>query len=187
MSVRLLEPSDLPVLTQLANDPEVRQLAVGWDWPVSAHGQPAWLESTRSAPHTHRLAVVNRESARPLASQGCGTSTGTPLSHVRHQTGCLQVSPRCRILTSSCSSTPGRSTRSVCTGCGRNPRLQCLPATTRTSGNGGRLEGIETPVSATSGRLVGSLPRCVLLFRLLMHIRRGQNTEHHLPRGHDTI
>lgn len=70
VSVRPLEPSDLPVLTQLANDPEVRQLVVRWDWPVSAHGQPAWLESTRSAPHTHRLAVVNRESGETIGLTG---------------------------------------------------------------------------------------------------------------------
>lgn len=70
VSIRPLEPSDLTVLTRLAHDPEVRQLVVGWDWPVSASGQPAWFESTRSSTHTHRFAVVDRESGETVGLTG---------------------------------------------------------------------------------------------------------------------
>lgn len=70
VSIRPVEPDDLPVLTALANDPEVRQLVVGWDWPVSAVGQPAWLESTRQSSTTRRMAVINRESGETVGLTG---------------------------------------------------------------------------------------------------------------------
>jgi RimJ/RimL family protein N-acetyltransferase len=70
VAIRPLEPEDLPVLTKLANDPEVRQLVVGWDWPVSESGQVRWLESTGTSPATRRLAVIDRQTGQTIGLTG---------------------------------------------------------------------------------------------------------------------
>ena len=70
VGIRPLELEDLPLLTKLANDPEVRQLVVGWDWPVSESGQASWLESTRNSPMTRRFAVVSLESGETIGLTG---------------------------------------------------------------------------------------------------------------------
>lgn len=70
VGVRPLESADLPVLTRLANSPETRQMVVGWDWPIAAAGQEAWLESTRTSGGTHRMAVVDLASGRTIGMTG---------------------------------------------------------------------------------------------------------------------
>lgn len=70
VGIRPLEPEDLPVLTALANEPAVRQLVVGWDWPVAAHGQGSWLDATKTSSTTRRLAVVSLESGETIGLTG---------------------------------------------------------------------------------------------------------------------
>lgn len=70
VGLRPLEPGDLPTLTKLANDPGVRQLVVGWDWPVSEAGQELWLESTRNSTTTRRLAIVDLSTRATIGLTG---------------------------------------------------------------------------------------------------------------------
>lgn len=58
------------MLTRLANSPETRQMVVGWDWPIAAAGQEAWLESTRTSGGTHRMAVVDLANGRTIGMTG---------------------------------------------------------------------------------------------------------------------
>lgn len=70
VGLRPIEPSDLPVLTRLANDPTVRQLVVGWDWPVAAFRQQSWLEDSTRQSSTCRLAVVDLARDAPIGLTG---------------------------------------------------------------------------------------------------------------------
>ena len=70
VGIRPLEPHDLTVLTKLANDPAVRQLVVGWDWPVPDSRQADWLEATWNSPVTRRFAVVNLATGETVGLTG---------------------------------------------------------------------------------------------------------------------
>lgn len=70
VGLRPIEPGDLPLLTKLANDPPVRQLVVGWDWPVPAFRQESWLQESAKSTSTCRLAVVDLASAAPIGMTG---------------------------------------------------------------------------------------------------------------------
>jgi RimJ/RimL family protein N-acetyltransferase len=70
VGLRPPEPPDLPVFTRLANDPEVRQLVVGWDWQVSEFSQQAWLDRQSTNAATKRLSVVDLATGQPLGLAG---------------------------------------------------------------------------------------------------------------------
>ena len=45
VTLRAIEASDLPLLHQWANDPEIQSKLVGWHFPTSMRDQERWLES----------------------------------------------------------------------------------------------------------------------------------------------
>lgn len=70
VGIRAQEPEDLPVLTRLANDPSVRQLVVGWDWPVPDFAQRSWLDKSVGSTATRRLTIVNLATGEPIGLTG---------------------------------------------------------------------------------------------------------------------
>lgn len=68
--LRPIEPSDLEFMRDLTNHPAVAGMVVGWDFPVSRHGQLAWLESIERSASTKRLAIVDRESGEVTGLTG---------------------------------------------------------------------------------------------------------------------
>lgn len=70
VGLRPLDIADVACLTNLANDPEVRQLVVGWDWPVEPLAQEEWLKNSNSPANTHRLAVYDLESGVTVGLTG---------------------------------------------------------------------------------------------------------------------
>ena len=58
VQLRAIEPDDLEFLAMLTNDRTVSGMVVGWDFPVSVHGQTRWLEHASSDPRNKRLMVV---------------------------------------------------------------------------------------------------------------------------------
>lgn len=68
--LRPVERSDLALLQELANDPVIGGLVVGWDFPVSMHGQERWLESSSPDRTTVRLMVDDAETAMPIGLTG---------------------------------------------------------------------------------------------------------------------
>ena len=75
---------------------------------------------------------------------------------------------------------------SVCRLWGAILDFNALPVTTCTSGNAVGDEGIETQSVQRAGGW-SDLYRVRCFVPTSMHIRTRTNTEHHLPRGHDTI
>lgn len=68
--LRPVERSDLPLLQELANDPTIGGLVVGWDFPVSMHGQEQWLEHSTATRTTVRLMVDDAETSQPVGVTG---------------------------------------------------------------------------------------------------------------------
>jgi RimJ/RimL family protein N-acetyltransferase len=68
--LRPVERHDLPLLQQLANDPVIGGLVVGWDFPVSMHGQEQWLERSAASQSTVRLMVDNAETTQAAGLTG---------------------------------------------------------------------------------------------------------------------
>ncbi|HEV2070672.1 MAG TPA: GNAT family protein [Acidimicrobiales bacterium] len=68
--LRPVERRDLPLLQELANDPTIGSLVVGWDFPVSMHGQEQWLEHSTATPTTVRLMVDDAETSTPVGLTG---------------------------------------------------------------------------------------------------------------------
>jgi RimJ/RimL family protein N-acetyltransferase len=67
--LRPLEEGDLSYLRELANDPEVRENVVGWDWPLSDAGQQNWFAQSVSHPATKRF-IVESETGQPIGLTG---------------------------------------------------------------------------------------------------------------------
>jgi RimJ/RimL family protein N-acetyltransferase len=56
-------------LRELANDPEVRENVVGWDWPLSDAGQQNWFAQSVSHPATKRF-IVESETGQSIGLTG---------------------------------------------------------------------------------------------------------------------
>lgn len=69
VSLRPLEKSDLSYLRELANDPEVRDNVVGWDWPLSDAGQEKWFAESLGYSTTKRF-IVESEAGRSIGLTG---------------------------------------------------------------------------------------------------------------------
>lgn len=61
VQLRPIELHDLAFLQQLANDPQTAAMLVGWDFPVSMHGQEGWLMSNVGPTDTKRL-IIQQQS-----------------------------------------------------------------------------------------------------------------------------
>lgn len=68
--LRPIETADLPFLQDLTNHAEVAGRVVGWDFPVSLHGQTAWLAASAGNHSTHRFLIADRVSGVPLGLTG---------------------------------------------------------------------------------------------------------------------
>ena len=64
------EPADSSLMVELANNPQVRANVVGWDWPLSHHGQAEWLNATLHHQTTRRLIVADLASGDPVGVTG---------------------------------------------------------------------------------------------------------------------
>jgi RimJ/RimL family protein N-acetyltransferase len=62
--LRPIEPADLRFLKDLANDRQVASHVVGWDFPLSEHGQHKWWESAVSDRRNFRLLIEDMEGTR---------------------------------------------------------------------------------------------------------------------------
>ena len=59
--LRAIEETDLPILQEMINDPELENCVVGWSWPVSLAGQKAWyLENLKST--TNQRFIIEYEN-----------------------------------------------------------------------------------------------------------------------------
>lgn len=67
--LRPIEEHDLDYLVDLANDSEVRQHVVGWDWPLSRAGQQRWFAEGIDTGTTRRL-LVETLAGEPLGMTG---------------------------------------------------------------------------------------------------------------------
>jgi RimJ/RimL family protein N-acetyltransferase len=70
VSLRPVEEGDLSFLAALANDPRVRSMGVGWDWPVAEAGQQAWHAGVTKDPRSVRLTVIDKRSRAPIGLTG---------------------------------------------------------------------------------------------------------------------
>lgn len=70
VELRPVESGDLPFLQFLANNVHVGGSVVGWDFPVSLHGQEAWLAASRADRSNHRLVVQEKESGSAVGLTG---------------------------------------------------------------------------------------------------------------------
>ncbi|MDR6555737.1 RimJ/RimL family protein N-acetyltransferase [Arthrobacter pascens] len=69
VSLRPLEKSDLSYLRDLANDPEVRENVVGWDWPLSDAGQERWFAESVGQSTTKRF-IIESETGQSVGLTG---------------------------------------------------------------------------------------------------------------------
>jgi RimJ/RimL family protein N-acetyltransferase len=67
--LRPIEVEDLGFLRDLNNHPAIAGAVVGWDFPVSLHGQAEWLRHAETST-TRRLTVLDAESAEPVGLTG---------------------------------------------------------------------------------------------------------------------
>ena len=70
VSLRPTEEGDLDFLAALANDPQIRGMVVGWDWPVATSGQRAWLAGIVQDPGNIRLTILDKQSRSPIGLTG---------------------------------------------------------------------------------------------------------------------
>ena len=59
--LRVVEESDLNFCQSLFNDDHLRDLVVGWDFPVSMYAQKRWFESLSSGKNNIRLIIETHE------------------------------------------------------------------------------------------------------------------------------
>jgi RimJ/RimL family protein N-acetyltransferase len=69
VKLRPIEKTDLAYLRRLANEPEVRDNVVGWDWPLSDAGQEAWFSRLAADSSTRRF-VIESETGEPIGLTG---------------------------------------------------------------------------------------------------------------------
>ena len=61
VTLRAIEPADLPQLQRWANDPSLQRMLGGWHFPTSASDQQAWLAAQSCRSLDQRFAVHARE------------------------------------------------------------------------------------------------------------------------------
>lgn len=59
--LRPIEEKDLEFCQTLYNDPHIRQMAVGWDFPASMEQQKKWFQSLSQSRNSLRLMVASKE------------------------------------------------------------------------------------------------------------------------------
>ena len=57
VTLRAIEPDDLPLLHQWSNEPEIQRLLGGWHFPTSLADQRAWLGSLNCRSNDQRFAI----------------------------------------------------------------------------------------------------------------------------------
>src|SRR5690554_3339724 len=70
IGLRPIEESDLEFLCELANDPYVSTMVVGWGFPVSTIQQAQWIKNQYQNNSTLRLIVVDLISNQPIGLTG---------------------------------------------------------------------------------------------------------------------
>jgi RimJ/RimL family protein N-acetyltransferase len=70
VTLRAIEPDDLPFLQRLANDPTVRGYLVGTNPPLSVAGQRGWFDQISRDPTTQRLMVQDAHDGEVLGMSG---------------------------------------------------------------------------------------------------------------------
>ena len=147
---------------------------------LSAHGQPARLESHTSAAHASACRrIANRRDHWPHRVWDLDWHNRSAMSAIK-----LDVPGPCGAgFDVVMPSTPGRSTRSVCTGCGAQSSTSMLPVTTCTSGNvvGDLKASRRSQCNERAAGRISTALRC--FFRLRCTSERGRIPEHHLPCG----
>lgn len=61
VTLRAIEESDLEMLREMANDPELERLVCGWSAPVSKYQQQKWFESVAQDKANYRFVVETKE------------------------------------------------------------------------------------------------------------------------------
>ena len=56
--LRALEPSDMPYLREMINDPEMERMVIGWSFPVSEKQQMDWYNRVISDNKNFRFAIM---------------------------------------------------------------------------------------------------------------------------------
>lgn len=59
--LRAIEPADLPMLRQWANDVEIQRMLGGWHFPTSPQDQEAWFSTLSCNSLNQRFAIETRE------------------------------------------------------------------------------------------------------------------------------
>lgn len=70
IGLRPIEESDLEFLCQLANDPYVSTMVVGWGFPISQVQQVQWIKNQHTNEKTARLVVVDLETNEAIGVSG---------------------------------------------------------------------------------------------------------------------
>ncbi len=67
--LRVIEDNDLELCQKLFNDPNVRRMVVGWDFPVSMEAQRQWLSSLTGKKNDVRF-VIETEEGKSIGVTG---------------------------------------------------------------------------------------------------------------------
>lgn len=65
--IRAIEPSDLPLLAEMINDPDIESCVAGWSFPVSEYQQSRWLDSTLNDNKTKRFIIETTDKSENKA------------------------------------------------------------------------------------------------------------------------
>lgn len=57
VTLRAIEPEDLPLLQKWANDPEIQSKLAGWHFPTNMNDQRKWFESLSCSSPNQRFAI----------------------------------------------------------------------------------------------------------------------------------
>ena len=69
VTLRAIEPHDLPMLQEMLNDPEMERMVTGWSFPVSIIEQTSWYESALGDNKNQRFVIeTEKDSACGLAT-----------------------------------------------------------------------------------------------------------------------
>jgi len=67
--IRAMESSDLELCQSLFNDPDIRRMVVGWDFPVSMEAQRQWFNSLIEKKNEVRFVIESKEG-KPIGLTG---------------------------------------------------------------------------------------------------------------------
>ena len=66
--LRAIEESDLPLLYNLINDPDIEYSVGGWSYPVSMYSQKKWFENIHNDKNNLRLIIVTDSKSIGMVS-----------------------------------------------------------------------------------------------------------------------